>query len=273
MIHFATVHYHSDLWIDVQLDMIDRYTNEPYAVWGCLNGIDERYAVRFHRTFDLEGKHGEKLNELAAEICREADEDDLIVFIDGDAFPIDDWVPPVRELLATAPLVAVRRSENLGDPQPHPCFAVCSVGFWKRFQGDWAWGGKTWINSVGLERQDAGGRVLAKLEEQDIPWHPLERSNAVDLHPVLFGVYADIVYHHGAGFRSAGTSVDHHIARTLYDKRGIKGFVAARRIALRKRRNLAMSKRVIAELLTDRERVGETVRRKFLARPDRSSVR
>jgi hypothetical protein len=37
---------------------------------------------------------------------------------------------------------------------------------------------------------------------------PLLRSNTADLHPVWFAVYAEHIYHHGAGFRRRVSRVD-----------------------------------------------------------------
>jgi hypothetical protein len=258
VIHFATVHYLSPMWIDVQLREIARNTPDTTRVWACLNGIDPSYDSRFHVAIDLEGKHGEKLNALAEMILDEASDDDLIVFIDGDAFPLPGWTDRVREHLPAYPLVAVRRDENLGDIQPHPCFAVSTVGFWRTFRGDWSWGGKTWVNSVGIERQDAGGRVLAKLEEERIPWYPLLRSNRTNLHRILFGVYGDAVYHHGAGFRGASSSIDRFETGVLTSTSRIKSLIAKQRLKPRLRRNLRQSEEVFQGITTDVDYVQRT---------------
>src|SRR5436309_2502971 len=118
--HYVTVHFRSDRWIDIQLDAIARNTPGPYEVWGCLNGIDPKYRHRFDHVFDLDGEHPDKLNAMSEEIIDSAPPDDLIVYIDGDAFPIADFVTPFRSLLNEYPLIAVQRLENMGDPQPHP---------------------------------------------------------------------------------------------------------------------------------------------------------
>ena len=271
MIHFATVHYLSDQWIDIQLRQIEAHTDEPYEIWACLNGIDPSYAPRFQHVFDLEGDHGEKLNELSAKILEVAQPDDLVVFIDGDAFPITDWVAPVREWLSTVPLVAVRRDENLGDPQPHPCFTVTTAGFWKEFEGDWAWGGKPWINTAGYERRDVGGRVLTKLEERGIDWHPLLRSNTRNLHPIFFGIYGDLVYHHGSGFRAPGTTVDKHMVGAQRWKRGgerwkrgVRSYISKYRLERLMARNLKESERIFDEISKD----DDFPRRYFIAAED-----
>jgi hypothetical protein len=106
----------------------------------------------------------------------------------------------IREGLEKAPLVAVRRAENVGDPQPHPCFCVTSVGTWRQLRGDWS-GGYTWPGHRGKLVTDVGGNLLRALELTGTPWVQVLRSNGVDLDPLFFGIYGDVVYHHGAGFR------------------------------------------------------------------------
>jgi hypothetical protein len=98
-------------------------------------------------------------------------------------------------------LAAVRRDENLGDPQPHPCFCITTVGFWNDIGGDWRAAGYTWTNSLGYRTSDVGGKLLGTLNDAGIRWRPLLRTNEVDLHHLWFAIYGDVVYHHGAGFR------------------------------------------------------------------------
>ena len=102
--------------------------------------------------------------------------------------------------MAKAPLVAVRRAENVGDPQPHPCFCVTSVGTWRRLPGDWS-GGYTWPGHRGKLVTDVGGNLLRALELAQLEWVQILRSNRVNLDPLFFGLYGDVIYHHGAGFR------------------------------------------------------------------------
>ncbi len=196
MFHVITVHWYDDKWIEPQLRYLERYMPE-HRVYAALNGIDQSWGSRFFYAEDMPGKHGEKLNALA-EIAREhASDDDYFLFLDGDAFPI---APVGPELLDGMKLVAMRRDENLGEPQPHPAFTITPVGFWFDLPGDWR-NGYSWTASNGEQVTDGGGNVLRELLERNIPWRPLLRSNKVDLDPLWFGIYGDVVYHHGAGFR------------------------------------------------------------------------
>jgi hypothetical protein len=203
MIHIATVHWATDRWVDVQLHYLEKHIDSPYRVYACLDRIERDLSDRFHYSLSLEKtRHPDKLNLLAEMITGEAEPEDLIVFLDGDAFPIAPFEPAVRTMLAENPLAAIRRDENLGDPQPHPSFCVTTVGFWQEIDGDWS-RGQTWLNAEGEAVNDPGGKLLKALEERGIGWTPLLRTNAKDLHPIFFGVYGGLIYHHGAGFRHA----------------------------------------------------------------------
>ena len=198
MIHVVTVHFMDDRWIGPQLRALKRHLGPDHRVTACLNGIDPAWNEVFHSAHDLEGTHALKLNALAKIVADSgAAPDDLLLFIDGDAFPI---ATVDAGLLDGVPLTAVRRDEHLQDRQPHPCFCLTTVGFWHSIGGDWEQG-HTWRNETGESVSDVGGNLLGILEAAQISWRPLLRSNRIDLDPLFFGIYGDVVYHHGAGFR------------------------------------------------------------------------
>lgn len=197
MFHVVTVHWKVDIWIEPQLRFFRRHLPPDTQIYACLNGIETPHAGAYAYVGDLPGRHPAKLNALAEIVRERASADDYLIFIDGDAFPI---APIEPGLLAGTPLAAVRRDENLGDPQPHPCFCMTTVGFWNEIGGDWR-PGYTWKNALGYHTSDVGGNLLGILREKKIAWQPLLRTNEVNLHPLWFAIYGDAVYHHGAGFR------------------------------------------------------------------------
>jgi hypothetical protein len=200
MLHVVTIHFRSPRWVEIQTRHLRDHIQVPYQTWTSLEGIDPAYGARFDHVFEQRGQHAAKLNHLALEISHQAAEDDLLMFLDGDAFPIADPMPLIEDGLAKAPLVAVRRAENLDDPQPHPCFCVTTVGTWRRLHGDW-WGGYTWPGQKGRLVTDVGGNLLRALELSEMPWKQILRTNRTNLDPVFFAIYGGVIYHHGAGFR------------------------------------------------------------------------
>lgn len=207
MIYIATVHVDSARWIDIQLSYLARNLHEPFQVYTNLQNVPGDHSTKYDRVVPASGPHSGKLNLIAAEICADGGDDDVILFLDGDAFPIDDPMPTVRASLENSALVAVRRDENATDRQPHPCFCAVTVGEWERLHGDWS-PGYCWQAADGRLTTDVGGNLLRALERSGSAWTPLLRTNRVDLHPLWFGVYGDVIYHHGAGFRWAVGRVD-----------------------------------------------------------------
>jgi hypothetical protein len=207
MIHVATVHWFSDVWIDLQLRYLERNLHEPYRVWACLEGIDDRFAERFDEVVPAAGPHAGKLNLLAYRIGDVAEPDDLIMFLDGDAFPVGDVIGVARAALGESDLMAIRRDENAGDRQPHPSFCITSVQTWRALRGDWL-SGYAWTAPDGTRTTDVGGNLLYLLEQSGRTWTPLLRSHQFGEHPVWFGVYGSVVYHHGAGFRPSISRFD-----------------------------------------------------------------
>lgn len=204
MVHIATVHWKDERWIDVQLRYLNMHVTPPFKVYAFLNGLDHDHRRKyFYATSEPIESHPVKLNLLADMAAFNAEsERDLLIFIDGDAFPIANVIEFARSKLREYPLVAVQRRENAGDIQPHPSFCVTTVKFWKDIGGDWK-EGFDWKSAAGERVSDVGGNLLKILNERHIQWYPMLRSNRRNIHPLWFGLYDDIVYHHGAGFRSA----------------------------------------------------------------------
>jgi hypothetical protein len=174
-------------------------------VWASLDGI-ERRGLFDHET-SLEGRHEEKLNELARMVSTQAAPDDHLLFLDGDAFPV---APLSAVLAASEPLIAARR-RGPPLPVPHACFCLTTVGLWNQIGGDWSPGSYSWPGSgreaVG-EVTNVGAKLMARLTELGIDWLPLRTLNTRRTYPSsafnIFGSDAlgPVVYHHGAGFRA-----------------------------------------------------------------------
>jgi len=234
MLHIATVHYRSPRWIEIQTRYIREHVGVPHRVWTSLEGIDPAYAAHFDRVIPQKGMHAAKLNHLAIEIGTEADDDDLLMFLDGDAFPIADPMPLVNDALAKAPLLAVRRAENANEPQPHPCFCVTTAGFWRTLPGDWS-AGYMWTGAQGGLTSDVGANLLRRLELSGTPWVEVLRSNRTNIDPLFFAIYGNVVYHHGAGFMGGMSPAHRESAPTPLEPARAPGLRLAMRLVNRAR--------------------------------------
>jgi hypothetical protein len=208
MLHILSVHWKDDRWVDIQLAYFNKNIHLPFKVYAYLNFLPVHHSQKFYyASTDSIKDHATKLNLLAEVVCKsDAKDEDWLLFIDGDAFPISDVGSFIAPILKQFPLAAVQRVENGGDKQPHPLFAVTTVGFWKRISGDWRKGYR-WNNDT-RSVTDVGGNLLGILEKEKIEWYKILRSNKTNLHVLNFAVYGGVVYHHGASFRPNLARVD-----------------------------------------------------------------
>ncbi len=258
MLHIATVHFGSERWIEIQLAHVRANIRVPYETWTSLEGIDPVHGEGFDHVLEQGGGHAGKLNHLAFEIAAQADDEDLLMFLDGDAFPVADPMPLIDEGLEEAKLVAVRREENLGDRQPHPLFCVTTVGTWRALGGDWS-AAYRWEDRLGRRVSDVGGNLLRQLELTGTPWKEVLRTNERDIDPVFFAVYGGAVYHHGAGFRNAELTRLHHTLAPRPDP--LPGLAPARALVRRRNhlRRARWEKDTRRRLLAESERVYERI--------------
>ncbi len=201
MIYILTVHWQTPFWIPIQHRYLVRFLKPPFKTFAFLTGIDRDYSKYFqYSCFEEITDHATKLNILADMILLFAKDEDFLIFLDGDAFPIayvdDQFISIVRESM----LAAVQRIENNGDIQPHPSFCATTVGFWKEIKGTWHKGFR-WKNNQGDMITDVGGNLLKILQDNHIDWYKMRRSNKKNLHPLAFGIYGNLIYHHTIGFR------------------------------------------------------------------------
>src|SRR5215218_6715946 len=168
MIHIATVHWRSDRWIDIQLRYLERNVDEPYRVYAWTDAELRSHAHKFFYATDVPvEQHELKLTLLGDLVAHAARPDEMIVFVDGDAFPVAPIVPYLRSKLERYPLVAVRREENNADRQPHPSFCATTARLWRELPGDWR-RGYTWTNPQGKQVTDVGGNLVGLPDEAGI---------------------------------------------------------------------------------------------------------
>ncbi len=259
MIHILTVHWQEDAWVDIQLSYLHKFIRQPFRVYSFLNNLPQEHRKKyFYSSTEPIKEHAVKLNILAdiASFNMEGP-DDLLIFIDGDAFPIGDVISFGVNKLKNYPLIAVQRKENLGDIQPHPCFCLTTLKFWKDINGDWK-EGYQWKNLLENTVTDVGGNLLNILQENGFEWYPMLRSNKRNLHPLFFGIYEDLIYHHNAAFRSPLCRLD--VATINPVIKQIYKLIPTRRLRRKiypgwkiKEQNKALSRRVFNMIETDEE--------------------
>lgn len=207
MVHIITVHFKTDEWIDLQLMQISKHISD-YKVWTFCDGFNilpHKHKFYFCKNFKSKSaskgaskNHMAKLNGLTqAVFCdTKTQDDDLLIWLDSDSFPINDINEYVTEKMSEYPLIAINRPENAGDVIPHPSFTCTTVSFWKKHKLNW-----DGLPSGEHGIVDPGGKLYMYLLNNGIEWYRLLRTGSLTDHPVWFTVYDELIYHHGAGSR------------------------------------------------------------------------
>lgn len=210
MLFVLSAHFESAFWVSTQRRFLDAFIDVPQKRMFTSHGLDKRQFLSSETVFPYQGNHWKSLDYLAKIAVKDARDDDYLLFLDSDSFPIQ----PISGLLGSnKEIIAVQRLENLGDPQPHPCFCLMKVATYRELNFSWK-PGLTWIDWFGTPRTDVGAGLLESiLKHRGTEWTPLHRLKTRELHPLFFAVYGNkevgpAVYHHGAGSRSPRTRVE-----------------------------------------------------------------
>lgn len=140
--------------------------------------------------------------------------------LDVDSFPIDPkWVQRCDAMLREgAALVGVLRRENGDVALPHPSFTYFPRSFYEHarptfglMRGDER--ANAFLRETKQPRLDTGAGYAVALHERKLQWRGLLRTNKIDDHPLMAGVYGDMIFHLGGGSRDKVFSVDVKEAR------------------------------------------------------------
>lgn len=229
MIHIITSHHATDFFLKPQLKYLKKYLKQDYKIWAYVDiPIGDEIKEQFHYVSEpplafkpeevfsnstekelkyangggVLNAHWYKFNSLIYKVINDPDtrDTDYLITLDGDAFPINPLDEYIDNVLKLHKFSAIQRLENGFDIQPHSSFSFTTIEFFKKIKGNWR-EGYQWSNDIFGCRTDVGGDMLRKLLESRTLWYPLHRSNKTNPHPVFFGFYDDVIYHHGAGFR------------------------------------------------------------------------
>lgn len=172
----------------------------------------------------LERRHQGALDYLSKKVPSNFD---YIVTLDNDSFPVrDDWLDVlISHCERGAALVGVYRDELA--PAIHPFVHVSGLCVRREDLRSLnvSFGRKLVYTGEGDGyNQDVGQRITYEFIRLGRTVTPLKRSNEVNCHFVLGGIYGDVIYHHGAGsrtsrFRGRASNVDanREISSTLRD--------------------------------------------------------
>lgn len=198
--------------LELHLDRIERHTTSPFVVYGVANRVSDEARRRLESRpwvklceiapTDMRGsrEHGYYLDALTD--LAFADGVDRIVTLDVDSFPIsDDWVATLRTAAAHETGVAgILRVENGDSWLPHPSCVTMPASFFARYRPSFSPDSdrtaefRRFLRTTG-QAGDTGLDLAYTLWSHDLAWGKVLRTNVVDLHPIMAGIYGNCVFH------------------------------------------------------------------------------
>lgn len=232
MLHILTLHL-GDKWIDIQKKQIERFISEPYKVYARLGdqpGLDGwKYekdvpSGKYIDTTVVYDKHKDKfdgaisgaqhwtysMGKLIDYVLQnfEVKLTDKILLLDSDAFPIAPLSDFLDEKLKQYPFVSAQEPMHEWDRDPlylipHPMFMAFEA---KHILEDNL---TDYLREIIQDKNNNWwGGTIEWLIERKYKYYALTRSNTVNLHPLYYAIYDDVIYHHWAGSRNMVTRPD-----------------------------------------------------------------
>ena len=208
-----SVHFKQEQWLPIQRRFLDELVDVEHERLFAVMGIPLEAFRPDETTVEYDGDHGRGLDLIAQRALKRANDEDWLLFIDSDAFPLQ----PISTLLkGEADFLAVQRVEYLGCEHPHPSFALIRAGLYTKLAPSWTNGLFFWTDESGRKVSDVGSGFIPALRECHEHFVPLRRMRSRELHPVYFGIYGTkqlgpVVYHHGAGSKRKRSALEAHL--------------------------------------------------------------
>jgi len=122
-------------------------------------------------------------------VKKNSNDDDLVIFIDADAFPINNWDVICRKKLKSVDFISMG-DRFYGPKVPHlgpkPCLFITTVGWWDKNKFSWR----------SSEINDEMGTQLVHIFTK-YKFNLLNVSNKWKLNDYFYLCYGNLFYHHG----------------------------------------------------------------------------
>lgn len=203
--------------MDLHLSAIASRTTGPYRIYGAAPRVSDAVRQRLAQVPQLtllqlpptqavaSKEHSYYLNLLADHAA--ADGCERLCTMDVDAFPIAaGWNTALEQFLQQGnQLVAVFRQENGDSALPHPSCCYFPADFYRQHRPDFLPDTGPGMDPAFAEllastgqKADSGIGMGLVLWKHRLTWKQLLRSNQVNDHFLLAGIYGDLVFHLGA---------------------------------------------------------------------------
>ncbi len=206
--------------LDLHLSQIERNTTVPYRIYAAVNRLQPQFRQLLGARPEVEicdceptrhrgvREHSHYLTQLVDRAL--ADGASHVALLHVDSFPIKpDWAQELDGKLKPGVELAAVALREIGDEViPRTICLFCPRDFYDTYtrvgslaelpQGHWLYRNYRKLRPGPDDPGDPYGFALHNLQ---LGWHRMLRTNAVEHHYVLGGIYDDLVFHLGAAAR------------------------------------------------------------------------
>lgn len=173
-------------WYKLQIEWLNKTTDFEHVVYPNCD-LNFNSSIVLPRGFQ-QGQlaHIEGLNSLV-NFFKTTDYENFLL-LDSDCFPIRKWTEELLFSMKGYSVAAIVRQENL-DTFAHPAAFFFTRDILDKIE----FGLNLQYNMIGQKFYETSSNIKE--------FWPLIRTNKINYHHILYGVYWDTFYHHGAGSR------------------------------------------------------------------------
>jgi len=204
--------------LDLHLQSIAKNTTSDYTIYGVANRVSETVKEHLKKQKKLElvsldefdgtgsEEHSYYLDKLINHAINSGHSTHICT-LDCDSFPIkENWEHSLYSQLSDgSPVIAVSRKENGDKFLPHPSMTFFSSHFYNQYQFEF-FPSQEKIQTSAFQNFlietkqniDSGIGLAYLLYSKKIKWTPLLRSNKINDHYLLAGIYGDLIFHLGS---------------------------------------------------------------------------
>lgn len=181
-------------WLNIQLN----YLNSTTTSFDHIVYLSDQSEDFSRVTNTLVGQHRDNISGLRALLeCFNKNQEfyDYFLFLDSDAFPIQkNWLNILLKSMGNREIAVNLRAENL-EQRLHGSVLFAKKEALKHLE--WPIAKPSLYDLLGNAEND--GQIYPYQKERRNMAFPLLRSNKVEVHPLLCGIYYNLFYHHGCG--------------------------------------------------------------------------
>lgn len=209
----------NDKLLELHLSQIEKHTQVPYTIYGCVNRLLPKFRRRLIQYAKVKiceceytelrdfAEHGFYLEQLVK--CAIQDDVTHLAILHVDSFPIrPDWAGELAGKLSDRCVLAATMRDEEYDRKPFTACMFFHRDFYLKYHPTFQLS-RGELSSQPYEKYlsefgpiyESGIGYGFTIHREGLTWHPLVRSNRGGDHHIIGSIYGDLIFHLGSANR------------------------------------------------------------------------